>query len=164
MAPFGASRAGLMSVAADDIPDSVVSRPEDDGDSNDFSGESGVVIETKSEWPSIGARISNNTVGATRAYLRDDGGAVISETDISSLVSGDTFTFDDVNLDANTTYQIVLDAEGSDFDHGNFSDTIYPYESPDVDIIARIFNGEEPVFDDGAPVVCVNDIGNTGFD
>ena len=144
-----------------DIPDSVVSRPEDD-DSGTSTGETGLVIETKSEWPSIGARISNNTTGATTAYLRANDSTLIDSVDISGLSSGDAFTFDGVGLDADTTFRITLDADGAEYTHGvKAGETDYPYTSPDVDITGRILDGGEP---DEFAVVAVNDIGNTGFD
>jgi len=51
--PVGASRSGNLSVAGVAIPDSVVSRGNDD-DSTAKDGVSGLEIETQSEWPSIG--------------------------------------------------------------------------------------------------------------
>ena len=143
------------------IPDSVVTRPEDD-DTVDRSGESGLEIETKAEWPSIGARISSNTSGVTDAYLREDDGSLIDNVDISDLSSGDAFTFDDVDLNPDTKYRITVDADGDGFTNGFRSgETDYPYESDDVHITARLFEGGEPE-DQG--VIAVNDIGNVGFD
>jgi len=162
--PIGAARAGLRSVQGDAIPDSVVSRPNDNKSTSDITGQSGLEIETKSVWPSIGARISDKTSGATEAQLRDNNASVIATVDISGLSSGDTFVFDGVDLAANTTYQITLDAGGSVYTPG-INDTSegqqsYPYTSDDVNITARIFDGNNP---NEFAVIAVNDIGDTGF-
>ena len=163
MAPFGASRAGLMSVAADDIPDSVVSRPNDDG-ARDGDEQAGMVIETQTRWTSIGARLSNNISDATRAYLKTaDGSTTIDSVDVSTLSAGDAFTFDNVELAADTEFRIVADAEGSVYQQGNRPDldsSDYPFTSPDVDIVARSFDGDR--LEDTA--YNINDIGNVGFD
>jgi len=139
------------------IPDSVVSREPDDL-SFSFANEAGLKIETKSQWPSIGARISQNTTGATRAYLWDSSKSVIDSVDISSLSPGNAFTFDNVNLQPNVEFYIVLDAEGNSFNLGfaNVNPGNYPYTSTDVDIIGRDVN-------DGREPRGVNDIGNVGF-
>ena len=143
------------------IPDSVASRPNDDNSTN-ATGESGLEIETKTEWPSIGARISNNTTEATTAYLRTNDSTLIESVDISTLSSGDTFTFDSVDLAANSTFRITLDAGGNEFTAGFIlGGTDYPYTSEDIDITARIFDGGDP---EDSSAVAVNDIGNTGFD
>ena len=141
------------------IPDSVVSRPEDD-DTTDQTEECGLVITAKSDWSSIGARISNNTSGVTRAYLRDHTAeSLIDDVDISNLSSGDAFTFDDVNLESENDYSITVGAEGSSYDLGfRRGETDYPYTSDDVDIVGAVGTDEDPV------VQGVNDIGNVGFD
>ena len=158
--PLGASRAGLMSVAADDIPDSVVSRPDDNADSTTSTAH-GLEIETKTEWASIGAEISNLTSGVTRAHLQDDTGNDIDTVDISGLTSGEAFTFDNVSLNSNNKYRIVLDANGSDFTLGRNTDADdYPYTSDDIDITARVVGNTV----EGGAAVAVNNIGNTGFD
>jgi len=148
------------------IPDSVVSR-EDDNSLTSKTAKHGHIINTKSEWPSIGARISKQTSGVTRAYLHnydeanDQIGSLIQDVDISSLTSNDSFTFDDVNLPANNKYMILVDAEGQSFTLGFNLASNYPYTSQDVDITAR-WDGTN-TSSDQANVICVNDIGNTGF-
>ena len=145
-----------------DIPDSVVSRPDDD-DSISDSTERGLVFESDVNWLSIGARISNHTSNATRAYLHNvDTDTLIKDKDISDLSSGDSFTFEDVNISKSTEYAIYVDAEGSSFTGGYRSgESDYPYISDDenLKIVARWFDGR-----DGSSVTGVNDIGNTGFD
>ena len=151
-------RGSLRSVSTG-VPDSVVSRPDDDASTTD-DRERGLQIETKTEWPSIGARISNNTAGATTAYLREDDGTEIDSLDISNLDTGDAFTFDDVDLEADTKYRIVIDAGGSDYTVGFFGgDTDYPYTSEDVDITSAITDGSTT----NSPLT-VNDVGDVGFD
>ena len=145
------------------IPDSVVSRPDDNDEGGDQSVKIGHQIETKTSWPSIGARISNLTSGVTTAYLTDDNNNTIETTDISSLSAGDAFTFENVNLEANTKYRIVLDADGSDFTPGinnDIAESDFPFTSEDIDITARVFDGSTG----GDQVTMVDDIGNTGFD
>jgi len=143
------------------IPDSVVSREEDDGDGT-TSNQLGLEVELKSDWPSIGAEISNLTSGATRAYLQDDSGSDIDSIDISDKSSGDSFTFDDVNLPSGERYRIVLDAEGSDYTRGFASDgDNYPYTTEDIDITGVVLDGDISTSDQARGV---NHIGNVGFD
>ena len=152
---------GEISIFKPAIPDSVVSRP-DDNTSTSTSGKLGFEIDTNSEWPSIGCRISANSSGFQTAYLRDSGGSNIDTVDISSLSAGDTFTFDNVDLAVNTTYQIVVDAGGGSWTAG-FNDQTnenYPLTTTDIDITGGFFEGSVGTGYDGG---AVNDIGNTGF-
>ena len=142
------------------IPDTVVSRPEDDV-SSDSDVIAGLGIKTKTYWQSIAARISQNVVGATRAYLEEvveDGDNInIDDIDISSLSGGDIFKFEDVELEEDTEYRMFLDAEGSEYTRGFFDDSPdYPIETEDIDITGRIVDG--PI-EDGVPYN-INDIGN----
>lgn len=140
------------------IPDSVVSRDDDDNTLSN-SDEFGFAISPTSYWPDIGARISSNTSGLTKAYLRDNNGNGIQSVDISNLSAGDTFTFEGVNLQSGSDYRIVADAEGSSYTVGYFSGTAsYPYTSNDVDIIKRVRNGS---VNESNPAN-INDIGNPG--
>lgn len=152
-----------VEIEVTDIPDSVASRSTNDSDNNSVSttGDNGLVIETKSEWPSIGARISSNTSGATTARLEDNAdGTLIASVDISGLASGDAFTFDNVDLIANKKYNILLNAEGSDYTNGYFDGTAsYPYTSDDLDITARIYKGTE----DTINPINISEVGNVGF-
>ena len=161
MAPFGASRAGLMSVAADDIPDSVVSRPDDTDDTGDDE-DAGLFVELKTDWPGLGAEISNRTSGVTRAYLYDwdeenETRSLITDIDISDKSSGDVFAFEDVELDEGEEYLITIDAEGSEYDQGfDLDGDDYPYESEDIDIVARWRRGSRNL----NSVHAINNIGN----
>lgn len=142
------------------IPDSVVSREQDDS-TNDRPEKMGLKIEVHSDWSSIGARISENTSGTTRAYLWDDSKSEIESVDISSLSAGDAFTFDDVNLESGNQYFIVSDAEGSEYTGGFFFGGNFPYETSDIDIIGR-YDGRNDVTDTKDPFN-INDIGDVGF-
>ena len=143
------------------IPDSVVSRPDDDSTTS-FIVDAGIEIQVKSNWPSIGARVSNNSSGTTRAYLLDaDDGSLIDDVDISELSSGDAFTFKDVGLQDGEKYFITLDAEGSSYTLGFAEDEEnYPYTSDDVDITDRVEDGSVK----SGQIWAINDVGNVGFD
>ena len=154
----GSLRSVSTGVAA--IPDSVTSRPQDD-DSTTSDFDAGFQIELKNDWPSIAVRISNETSGVTRAYLyeddNDDAGSLIEDIDISGKSSGDTFAFNDVDLQNGGKYWIAVDAEGSDWERG-FADGAddYPYVGDDLDITDRYVAGGANT---GA-ATALNDIGN----
>ena len=136
-------------------PDSVTSRPEDNNTTTgDF--QAGFEISLTSDWPSIAARISQNTSGQTTAYLREDDDTLIDSQDISALSAGDTFSFDGVNLSSGQNYFITIDAGGSDYTLGINNDVEYPFEGDDLDIVARYFDGDT----DTTNVINLNDIGN----
>ena len=146
------------------IPDSVVSRPDDDNTST-APNKFGLVVQMQVDASAIGSEISNLTEDVTRGYLYEiDGdslGDLIQDVDVSDKSAGDAFTFDDVNLTDGEEYGIVLDAEGDEWTIGNFDGGHeYPYTSDDLDIVARIGAGG---VDDGRPNG-VNNIGNVGFD
>ena len=150
-----------VSVGIDAIPDTVTSRPDDD-DSFSDDRTRGKEIVLKSDWPSIGARISNNTSGPTIARLYEydsdtDSYNEIATVDVSGLSAGDPFAFDDVDLKDGDTHAIGLDAEGSSWDVGFFSDgDDFPYEGEDLDITGRFFDGDV----DQVQTQAVNDVGN----
>ena len=142
------------------IPDSVVSRPEDN---NDFisNAEAGGIFKLKTDWPSIGARISKRTQDVPDAFLLlydedTDEYNQIDQIDISGLSSGDTFAFDEVNLTSGDEIVIYLFNSGNDYQLGQRSDgDAYPYEGDDIDIIGRWSDGPG----DGN-IHAINDIGN----
>jgi len=124
-------------------PQSVVTLA-NETDSRSRTGKSGVVIETKSLWPSIGATIGNITSGVTTAYLHfhtnnNTIGSLIATTSLSGLSSGDSFAFQNVNIGANDEYAILVDAGGSSYSMG-FGNQAFPQTSADVDVIG----GEDP--------------------
>ena len=141
------------------IPDSVVLRPDDNLVGGSDTAERGMEINLKTEWPSIGARISNQTSGVTRAYLRDSGFNLIFDVDVSGLTAGDAFSFDGVGLSTGT-YYITLDAEGASYDYGYNGDAeSFPYTTTDVDLTARVIGTNTDQFASHM----VNDVGNVGF-
>jgi hypothetical protein len=112
------------------IPDSVVSRPQDD-DTVTQQRWKGAVVETSQEWPEIGAVISANSSGFETARIYDDGfNTIIDEADISNLSAGDTFFFSNANLQANTTYRFVMNASER-FEQGFLRATNFVYTSSD---------------------------------
>ena len=151
------------------IPNTVVSRQNDNTTAN-RSGKSGLGVLTKTDWPSIAFRISINTEEATRAYIHeldenDELASLVSDTDISTKSSDDIVVFDSINLSDGERFGIVLDAEGADFTIGAFdtdSEANYPYETDDIDIIGRIFDGASMQSTTSNDPVAVNDIGNPG--
>jgi hypothetical protein len=140
------------------IPDSVVSRADDD-DTFGMTNSEGLVISPNSSFSKIAARISTNTSGATRARLYDyDSSSYVVTIDISSLSAGDTFTFES-DFDDGSEYGIELDANGSSWTYGwrNASpSTDYPVTGDDIDITG---NSQDGVKKSGA-YRAINDIGN----
>ena len=149
-------------VFEDAIPDSVVSRPDDTNDTT-RDDKTGMVIETKTSWPSIGVEISNDTNNVTTAYLYEADSesdnpqvSLIDDVDVSSLSGGDAFAFDDVGLNTGEEFSILLDAGGSDYDAGVAGASDYPFTTDDLDIIARSAEGTM----DQDTAFSVNNIGN----
>ena len=146
MAPFGASRAGLMSVAEDDIPDSVVERPDDDSQTTD-DRLTGIRIESDDEWPEIDVEISQNTSDLSGLFVyRISDGELIGQSSISDVTAGDIYTIDlDSNIQPSdgtddTRYNILGDAGGSEYQRGFLNLSSFPgYESDDGRL--RMVNG-----------------------
>ena len=152
-----------VSVGIDAIPDSEVTRPADDV-SFDTSDKYGLVFGVDSEWPSIGATISSQTSGATRAELYQESDAsLLGSVDISSLGSDDSFTFDGVDLQPGD-YRIVLDAEGASWTNGNVTEEniSFPISSSDNEI--TLTDGAFKTTDTTGRGYAVVTIGNVGFD
>jgi len=153
--------------AGPDIPDSVVSRPEDTRSASGRTQQNGIIIETHTEWPDIGARLSSMGSGMTRAYLyRMSDAQLLSDVDISNLTNGDIVTFGlNSPLSANTEFALTVDAEGSEFTigynalepDGTFSP---PYSSADVSIVDGASDGAVRTDNSHAFV----EVGNLGFD
>jgi hypothetical protein len=149
------------------IPDSVVSRP-NDNNSSSTSDSFGHTFTTDVEWSAIGARLSGNVSGVTQASLiRDNDGSVLDETDISGLSSGDAFTFTpSSNLVSGETYLISVDAEGSSYTRGYLSGSNlnYPYVSADgnLEIIDGSKNEAPEGGGSGGNIYEIGDIGLGG--
>lgn len=126
-----------VSVATFSVPDTVTSRPNDD--STDSSGtitsKRGVEIDPNGDFRAVGARISQNTSGVSRAYLRRVSDlTTLDETDLSGVSTGDAFRLD-ADINQGTKYEIVVDAEGSSYTLGFASNTSgTTYTGEDIDI------------------------------
>jgi hypothetical protein len=156
--------AGLFNV----IPDSVVSRTNDNSVNSDVAVKLGARIETSVEWPSIGARLSSNTSGASTAYIyRVSDGSLLGSTDISGLSAGESFTVEGVNLQPDdgtlsTTYNFVVDNNGSGYAGGYYNSPTYPYDSSDGDI-SIINSGQGVSSTNPNGIWTLVDIGGVGF-
>lgn len=141
------------------IPKTSVSRPADDLDA-ERTVTCGLKFATSQSWTKIQGRYSNGTANATKAYLTDTNQTVIETVDVSGLTSGDVFTFSQANLSKNTSYYMYMDAEGSSFSGGFYSEPRFPYTSSDgnLEITAGLLDGEEQgsIFN----ISCISEIGN----
>jgi hypothetical protein len=153
-----------IEIEVTDIPDSAVSRP-DDNNSDGRTSADGVEFVLADDFTENGYRISNNTSGATRARVIDlSDGSTIATKDISTLGAGDAFTIA-ANYQGGQSYSIVLDAEGSTYTQGfkNFSaegqEYDGPYQSQDIDIIG----GVAKETNNGAAIANIIEVGNVGF-
>ena len=144
------------------IPDSVVSREADNRQTTD-DRKFGLRIETTSEWPRIGAELSENVGSMTRAYIfRVSDGLLMGDADISGLDNGDTFTIDlDNSLVSDETYNFVVDAEGADYSRGFDDGPTFPYDSDDGELAITAGAIGENDGDDSAN--CLSQVGNVGF-
>jgi len=151
----------------DAIPDSVVDRPSDDNANTDKSVRFGVRIETSVEWPEIGAEISTNTVGVTRAEIyRVSDGTLMGSTTFASSSGGDTFTINlDNNLVSGETYNFVVDNQGSNYDRGfngvSNNSNSFPFTSSDGNL--EIVSGAMNQTGDDVSANCLLKVGNVGF-
>ena len=153
-----------VSVGVDTIPDDVVIRPDDDEDFEaDAERFDGLVVKLLDDWGSIGQIISNLTENATIAVLNDEDGNEIESVDVEGLSSGDSFTFDNVNLKDGDEVQIVLSNLSESWTVGRADGTrdTYPISSEKIEIVAIIEDGNRR---EDADARAVNNIGNTGID
>jgi len=117
--------------AGPDIPDSVVSRSDDD-DTVDLTDKFGLRFNSTVEWPSIGGEISSNTANISTVYVyRVSDGILMGSADVSGITSGETFTVDNIDLSADTDYAIVADNNGSTHSMGHKNSASYPFTSTD---------------------------------
>ena len=149
-------RAGDGRVFFDDaIPDSVVTRPDDDRTAG--SDGLGVEFESTEEWPEIGFRLSQNVEDPVEASLFDADHTLLQSKNISGLEALDTFTIDQ-QIEANQTYYIELTDVGT---AGGLDSHDAPYESDDG--VLTITDASQ----DGASIgdmYNILEIGNVGFD
>jgi hypothetical protein len=139
------------------IPDSVVSRPDDNG-SLSISRPRGCVIEMKGDFRGVNCRISTNTSGFSRARIYDlSADGYIETIDISDKSAGDVIELA-AELKNGQEYGIEIDNNGSSWTAG-FNDTAndYPYSGGDLDITGNADDGTKRT---GTEAMAVNDIGN----
>ena len=148
-------------VARRAIPNSLVTRPADK-DQTTSSSKFGVRIEADDEWEDIEARISDKPEDYSRAYIyRASDGGELAQVDISTFDPGDVVLFEDVNLQPEEEYNIVVDADGSSMEHGRFDDIEddLPYESDDGQL--RIIDGAEGEQDTRSDFIAtIEEVGN----
>ncbi|SEL99728.1 hypothetical protein [Haloferax larsenii] len=113
------------------IPDSVVSRPSDNG-SNPSTDNLGLKFSTSQEWPDFQARLSNNTapITGTELVIGDTNGTDIASVDVSNKSANDVVTFNGVSLSANTSYSMFIRKANSE-EVGWYDSPSFPYRSND---------------------------------
>jgi len=151
---------GHDSLVVSAIPDSVVSRPNDDL-STETTQSAGAVVNFNSKFGQFGFNISNNTEGVTRARLFDySQGTYVLSVDISNKSAGDPVIFE-YSVVVGVDYGIELDANGGSYQSGFLSGSSgSTYTSQDVDIVSVSVDGSQSSTDAHQNV---NDIGNTGL-
>ena len=145
-----------VSVGIDVIPDSVTSRPDDDNDGTSTDS-LGIVINPKSDFLAVGARISNNTEDPERARLYDySNDSYIATADLSDKNTGDTFKFE-VEIKEGQDYGIEVDADGDTYIIGTANDADdFPYTGDDINIVGESDGGTKTT----NRCVGVDDVGN----
>jgi len=102
------------------------------------SNKAGLKINTNEDISQVEIELSDQTSGATTAYLETTDGTVL---DTSSISNGKaTLTAD---LSANTDYYVVVDADGSDWTNGYDDSPTFPYTGEAFDITSGISGGSE---------------------
>jgi len=144
------------------IPDSVISRSDDDGTTTETRDHKrGHEIQPNETYDAVAARISNNTSGVTTGYLfevdSNNNTTQIDSVDISGKSSGDAFKFD-TTIQKDDNYIIAVNAETSDFTTGFSNTNNVPVTGSEIDIVENIDDADSygtSSFPQG-----VNDIGN----
>jgi len=144
------------------IPDSVVTRPDDDRTFTNTKA-FGVRISVSQEWPDIGAEISQNPSGFTRAYVYDvSDGTLMGDVDISALTAGNTFTVGlDSPLQSGNSYNFVVDAEGGSFTQGSKRNANFPFTGGEGNL--EIVNGAKGATGPSGDAVNLLRVGDVGF-
>ena len=132
-----------VSVGIVAIPDSEVSRPQDNGTGTDITDKRGVEINPNTNLSKVRGTISANTSGLTRAYIIDlSDNSTLADVDVSGLSAGDDFDIT-VALSSGQSYAFVADAEGGTYSSGFNDDSTFPFTSEHVDITGGILNNTE---------------------
>ena len=100
------------------IPDTRVSRPEDEDNLTDFDNQFGIEVSVSQDWPDFDGRISANVSGFSTAYIFEQDETQIASVDISGLSNGDVFTFEGVDLKNGNNYLLAIDNDGANYDPG----------------------------------------------
>ena len=144
-----------VSVGIDAIPDSVVSRPADDGANTGVTNPIGLRMDFGTEWPTEidvktgGFWDSGNDAETAKVILLDENDnhdKTIGETDVSDVGPNEIVTIPlDETISENEKYDIVADAENDFGVGGYFDETDFPYQSDDnnISIIAGSDGGDE---------------------
>jgi hypothetical protein len=147
----------VIEIEVTDIPDSVVSRP-DDNTSLSLSRPRGLVIEVKSDFNGVKCRISGNSSGFSRARIYDFSNDQYIETvDISDKNAGDIIELQAELIDGEE-YGIELDNDGGSWT-GGYNDLAdnYPYSGDDLNIVGNADDGTKRT---ETQSMAINDIGN----
>ena len=148
MSDFTTWRSLVDGEEIDVIPDRSVCRVDDNGSTTEETRKRGVSFETSDEWLDFDIQISSETSGVTRAYIHDTSdGSLVADKDISGKSGGDVVSFESVNLEAESEYAAVLDAEGSDYTEGfeNEGEWQPPLASDDGELVltGRIMDSDD---------------------
>jgi len=139
--------------SASGIPDSAVSRPNDDDLFNNVNRIAGIQISTFIDFPAIDLEISALASGAELVKIsRDSDGQVMGSADITGLTDGDIVRIDlDSNLAAGETYNIETGFNVSSYTKGfkdeRDGDVTLPIVSNDGNIQiddGRLLGGTHP--------------------
>ena len=155
-------RKGDGTVLWNAIADTVVSRPDDDDEATGRDEEWGIRINTSQQWESIGAKLSSGGSGYETAKLYSvNNDSLMDQIDISGLSAGDVIKFEEVSLDANADYDIVVTAD--DFTTGFLNSPNLPFVSDDgnLSIINGVDRAENETFENLHNIL---EVGNVGFE
>lgn len=144
--------------AAPAIPDSVVSRP-DDNSSTDAGNRSGIVVNPNNDFDRFAARLSDNVSNFTVCHIYDfdDGSWIVENKDISSKSAGDTIIFD-ISVNEGTEYGLSVSRDDSNlYTEGAYDSPSYPYSGTDFDIVNGIVSGTDKTSNKASNL---NDVGN----
>ncbi|TYL35807.1 hypothetical protein CV102_25870, partial [Natronococcus pandeyae] len=115
----------IRTIRAEEDVDTLLLGADTEGEAG-YSGRSGVRLRTTEAVHGLECTLSAETE-ATRAYLTDDEGSVLSERSVADLEADETFVFD-VGLAADEAYWVVCDGGGDPYTRGR-ARVDYPLES-----------------------------------
>lgn len=132
------------------LPDVILGTTADrtnDDDSTSATRRRGIQINPNTNIDGIQLTLSQNTSGATTAYLVNDStGTDLQTVDISGKSAGDTVEFIET-LSSGTEFRAVADDNGNTYTAGFFdTGTLTTFSSTDIDITAGMDGGSEVTF------------------